>query len=295
MLLSDRGGAAAVSSELVSSGVIPKLIHKSTIIRTARRVAKAAGFKIKALRGKPSKKLSEATVQKRLGFCQRLLSLNWNNVMFTDRKKFAFRYPGSKVFPVTWVKEGDQRRREANSINHASVVNVYAGVTRYGVTKLHVVAGTTGHKSTYSNKKGAQSKNITAAEYRDVVSQTLLPEGRRLFSGVGLSTWVLQQDNDPTHRVAGSVVQEYNQKNASSISLLSGWPPSSPDLSLIESLWAFLDAKMDSLGLSTFAEYKAALVREAKAVPKEYCQSLFAGMKKRLQSCLDEGGRMTKY
>jgi hypothetical protein len=270
------------------------LVHKTTIIRAARRVAKEEGFRIRALRGKPSKKLPEATVQKRLGFSQRHLAWSWNHVMFTDRKKFAFRYPGSKVYPVTWVKEGE-RGREANSINHASVVNVYAGITRYGVTKLHVVAGTTGLKSSYTNKKGAQSKNITAAEYRDVLSKTLLPEGRRLFSGAGLSTWVLQQDNDPTHKVAGSVLQEYNKKNASSITLMTGWPPSSPDLSLIENLWAHLDAKMDSLGLKTFAEYKAALVREAKAVPKEYCQRLFAGMQKRLRSCIGEGGQMTKH
>lgn len=145
------------------------------------------------------------------------------------------------------------------------------------------------------NKKGAQSKNITAAEYRDVVAKTLLPEGRRLFSGAGVSTWVLQQDNDPTHKVAGGVVMEYNKKNASSISLLHGWPPTSPDLSLIENVWAFLDAKMDSLGLKTFAEYKGALVREASAVPKEVCQNLFAGMHKRLQSCMERGGQKTMH
>lgn len=293
MLLSDNGGAAAVSSSLVTSGATPQPVHKTTIIRTARRVARAGGFKIKALRGKPTKKIPAVTVQKRLGFCVKNLARTWGSVMFTDRKKFAFRYPGSKVFPVTWVKAGE--KREANNINHASVVNVYAGVTRFGMTKLHVVAGTTGHKSTYMNKKGAQSKNITAAEYRDVVAKTLLPEGRRLFSGAGISTWVLQQDNDPTHKVAGSVVSEYNKKNDSSIGLLQGWPPNSPDLSLIENVWAFLDAKMDSLGLKTFSEYKAALVREAKAVPKEFCQNLFAGMHKRLQSCMERGGQKTMH
>jgi transposase len=164
MLLSDNGGATAVSSSLVTSGATPQPVHKSTIIRTARRVARAGGFKIKALRGKPTKRIPAVTVQKRLGFCVKNLARTWGN-----------------------------------------------------------------------------------------------------------------------------------KKNASSIGLLQGWPPNSPDLSLIENVWAILDAKMDSLGLKTFSEYKAALVREAKAVPKEVCQNLFAGMHKWLQSCMERGGQKTMH
>jgi hypothetical protein len=163
------------------------------------------------------------------------------------------------------------------------------------MTAIHVVAGTTGYKSPYTNQKGAQSKNITAKQYRDVLTQTLLPEGRRIYLSHGISSWVLQQDNDPTHKVASDVVKQFNKKNQANVSVLAGWPPSSPDLSLIETVWAYLDAKMDSLGCKDFTEYQAALVREVKAVPKEYCQRLYAGMPHRLQSCKEKGGQMTGH
>jgi hypothetical protein len=82
------------------------------------------------------------------------------------------------------------RKREAPSVNHALVVNVYAGITRHGVTDFHMVAGTSKHQSMYKNKKGQGARNITAEEYREVVRTTLLPGGRKLFShqGVGSMT-----------------------------------------------------------------------------------------------------------
>jgi len=128
--------------------------------------------------------------------------------MFTDRKKFAFYYPGFKVHAVSWVPSGQER--EGSKVNHAPVVNIYAGLTRYGMTAAHIVAGTTGRRSTYHTKKGAESKNITSAEYKVVLEKTLLPEGNRIFQSQGISSWVLQHDNDPTHKVASDVVKEYN-------------------------------------------------------------------------------------
>jgi hypothetical protein len=232
-------------------------------------------------------------MKKRLDFSQRHLTKAWRHVMFTDRKKFAFYYPGFKVHAVSWVASGQER--EGCKVNHAPVVNVYAGLTRYGLTAAHIVAGTTGRRSKYYTKKGAESKNITSAEYRAVLEKTLLPEGKRIFRSQGISSWVLQQDNDPTHKVASGVVKEYNKKKGTNISMLPFWPASSPDLSLIENVWAFVGARMDARGRKTFSDYQAALILELKAVPKEYCQRLYAGMQKRLQDCIAKEGGKTRH
>ncbi len=40
------------------------------------------------------------------------------------------------------------------------------------------MAGTLGHRSTYNTKKGAESKNITSAEYQAVLSEVLVPQGQ---------------------------------------------------------------------------------------------------------------------
>jgi hypothetical protein len=294
LLLSNKvRGAAGVGEKLLSLGLTKGLLHKTTIIRAARESAQKKGFKIRSLHGKPKKRLTAATKLKRYAFSLQRLTSSWGNVMFTDRKKFPFSSPGAKVFPVTWVQEGQERR--APGPNHALVVNVYAGVTRFGMTKLHVVAGTSKHKTTYKNKKGSTAKNITEAEYKDVLAKTLLPEGSRIFSTQGISTWVLQQDNDPTHKVASAVVKAYNERQGSSISVLKPWPPSSPDLSPIENVWGYLQAKMDAKGCKTFEEYKAELHKEVREVPKEYMRRLWASMVKRLQSCISLDGDKTKY
>ena len=66
---------------------------------------------------------------------------------------------------VAWVKVGSQR--VAPRVNRAMVVNMYEGITRFGVTKPHLVVGTSKHKSIYFNKKGQTSKNITGQKSRN--------------------------------------------------------------------------------------------------------------------------------
>ena len=44
---------------------------------------------------------------------------------------------------------------------------------------------------------------------------------------------------------------------------------SSPDLSLIENVKAYLQARMDAKGCTTFTEYRAALVEEARTMSQD--------------------------
>jgi hypothetical protein len=112
--------------------------------------------------------------------------------MFTDRKKFLFKHPGAQVRQVWWLLKG--KRPEAITVNHPMGVNVYVGITPHGATTSHIITGTSKHTTSYTNKAGVSSKNITSAECQDV--HTLLPEGRRLLQREG-GGWFLQQDNDP--------------------------------------------------------------------------------------------------
>jgi hypothetical protein len=293
MLSGDAGGAKAVAQLLFTSGDTSKVVDKKTVIRAIHSLGKQRGVKIVALRGAPRKKLTAATMHKRLEFSKSNLARAWGNVLFTDRKKFPFSHPGVKVHAVTWAEEGEQR--EALTVNHAQVVNAYAGISRYGVTSFHIVAGTSNHKSPYVNKQGKGARNITSSEYTDVVKATFLPEGQRIFSSQGISTWHLQQDNDPTHKAAKPVVQQWNAQHASSVGMVDNWPPGSPDLNPIENFWSHLQEKMDAKGCKTFAEFRAALGKEAKAVPAEYFSRLVGSMPRRLAKCIELGGGKTGY
>jgi len=294
MLLTSKGngGAKSVAQQLYVSRHVNKVVDRKTVVRAYSKLAQEMGIKFRVKTREPSKELTASTIQKRLAFCRANKSRSWKSVLFTDRKKFAFYYPGEKVQAVQYLEEG--QKHEAYRVNHAQVVNVYAGISRYGVTRLHVVSGSSGHKASYQTKKGTAAKNITAMEYKDVLKSTLLPEGRRIFTAQGISSWVLQQDNDPSHKDAIQLVDQWNAGHASSVSVLQPWPPNSPDLNPIENLWAWMDNKVNAMGCKTFQEYKAAVHSVAKSVPPRMSFNLITSMPRRIAECMRLGGKMTR-
>lgn len=288
-----HAGATGVAQQLHSQGLTSKVLHRTTVVRHAKAAAKALGTPIKVVRGKPAKRLSNDTKAKRLAFCLANKSRQWASVLFTDRCKFHFYYPGVSVKPQQWVKQG--QAAEASAVNHAQTVNIYAGITRFGVTDCHIVAGTSKHKSTFSNKQGKPAKNITSDEYETVLQSTLLPGGRKIFSAKGIASWVLQQDNDPTHKVAVPVLQQWNNKHASSVSVLPNWPPNSPDLNPIENVWSYVQAKVNEKGCNTFEQFKQAVLFEMKHIPTSMLVKLVDSMPKRMAKVIALDGDKTGY
>jgi hypothetical protein len=282
-----------VAQQLQNLGITAKKVHKTTVIRAAKKLAKSKSTPIIAVRGKPAKRLTIATKQKRLAFARANKSRSWANVMFTDRKKFLFSYPGAKVKPVAWVHKGS--RGQAHAVNHPQVCNIYAGLCKHGITKCHFVAGTSKQQVPYKNKKKKEAKNITMEEYTVVVKSTLLPEGTRVFTTQGVSRWVLQQDNDPTHTVAIPAVASWNSSHGSSIEVLQNWPPNSPDLSPIENVWSYVQGKVNALGCTSYEQFKQAVVDQLKAVPKSMIINLFNSMPKRMAKVIESGGDKTGY
>ena len=58
--------------------------------------------------------------------------------MFTDMKRCYLRYPGSKVKHCIWVLEGEDDDEAVFQPTNTHCVNVYVGITPYGMTVMHV-------------------------------------------------------------------------------------------------------------------------------------------------------------
>lgn len=292
-LLSD-GTASDAARQLHEQGSTERVLHSTTVIRVARRHASVLGVKLRYSRGLPRKRLTARTKKLRLEFAHANQRTNWKSVMFTDRKKFLFRFPGEKVGKGKWIK--GQEQHEASMVNHANGVNAYAGLTPFGLTIMAEVAGTTGMKTRHSNLKGMVASNITKAEYGDVLRDTLLPQGQLLFSqGAGQSSWVFQQDNDPAHKNAQHIINAWSKRKGSNVQLLMHWPPNSPDLNPIENVWAWMDAQLNKMGCSTFKEYQAAVHQVAKTVPRGMINKLYGSMAGRLKLVMQGQGEKTGY
>lgn len=297
LLSGEYSGCKEVAKELQqlgkSRGPIP--VHRTTVLRHAKAFAAASGEPIRAVSRRPAKQLTHDTMAKRLAFCQSNRTRNWGHVMFTDRKRFLFQYPGSSVKKVSWLKKGQQR--VAAKVNHAMCVNMYAGITLYGVTKPCFVAGTSKMVSAFTNKKGQPSKNITSNEYKHVLVDVLMPEGKRIFSAQGLSNWVLQQDNDPTHKKAAvAALQDWKATQPGCVvTLLPNWPPNSPDLSPIENVWAYVQGTVDAAGCKTFENFQATVMQTFQQLPHKMLGNLYRSMKDRVAQCIGLSGGKTKY
>jgi hypothetical protein len=97
-----------------------------------------------------------------------------------------------------------------------------------------------------------------------------------------VSHWVLQQDNDPSHKQGSTVVANWAANHSASPTLLPNWPPCSPDLNLIENCWAYVQRKVYAQGHDTFDKFMAAVKYEVEHIPNSMLIRLFTSMPSRL-------------
>lgn len=286
-----QGGARYVASELRKKKLVKKKPSAQTVLRAVKAFHEAEGDPIVCTMGRPAPQLTARNRAQRVAWCKANLDTDWDRVMFTDRKKFHFRYPGSKVLPCTWKLRSKKNEGGVFQPNHPSTFNVYGGLTSKGTTKLRPVTGTTKRKTSFMNSKGQPARNITQNEYRAVLREALLPGG---VGRLGTS-WALQQDNDPTHGVARQVLEDFNKIHDTSVSLVKNWPPHSPDLSPIENVWAIVDREVNAVGCHDFDEYVSTVSRTFQKLDRNIIRKLFASMPRRLQDCIENDGRRVKY
>lgn len=287
------GGLDRAAALLHRHGHTLTLVHRSSLSRMLRQRAWMLPSRLVVERRRPTWALTAHDKERRLNFARANCSRDWDSVMFTDRKRFYFRYPGSKVARVQWRELG--QKWEVFKPTSPQCVNVYMGITKYGATTAVMVAGSSKHKSIFITKKGTPARNITAAEYKYVMLHHLLPEGQKLMTAAGHREWWYQQDNDPCHRLGLAHTETFRATSDGTCRFLPNWPPHSPDLNLIENVWADVQAAVDAKGYRTFLSFYRALLRALGRVPQEKLAKAFDGMAQRIEETIQAGGDRTQH
>jgi hypothetical protein len=106
---------------------------------------------------------------------------------------------------------------------------------------------------------------------------------------------VFQQDNDPCHKGAASIVREHNKQASTCIELLDNWPPNSPDLNPIENMWSYVEARVLRKGCKTFSEFQETVLAEMAAVPNNVIAHYVDSMPRRIREVMKNDGDKTHY
>ena len=226
----------------------------------------------------------------RLSFAKKALrseQVSWRCVMITNSEIFRLSPMGGPA--GRWCTRAT--RGTVGRPKHSDGVHAYMGMTWWGFTPLKLATGTHHLPKKYINLQIRQFQiGVGSKEYNDVLQQHFIPEGNRLFqqSGHWIDNWKLQQDNAPAHETKENM--ECITVNVPGGHLLK-WPSSSPDLSPIEALWAWMEQQLGpGEVIKTTTDLAARLNAIRDSITVEQLRALLKGMEARMRRCLDRQG-----
>ena len=103
----------------------------------------------------------------------------------------------------------------------------------------------------------------------------------------GIGNWVFQQDNAPAHKsqTTLAVLKELG------INVLPNWPPYSPDLNIIEVVWAIMEARVEKANPNTIDELKDVIKDVWEHLSFATINGLVETMERRLKAVNENPGR----
>jgi transposase len=126
---------------------------------------------------------------------------------------------------------------------------------------------------------------MTAKSYKTLLERHIGPHLAKFRDG----ELIFQQDNAPVH--SARTVEDYLEKRKV---LLLPWPPQSPDLNLIENVWASMKREL-KYSYANEQELKNHVVSIWNSMKLSYIQNLYHSIRSRLQAVVRAKGGPTKY
>lgn len=236
---------------------------------TVARAAHAQQMRPYARPRKP--RLSETFKARRRRFARIERNRNWNAVVAADEATFYLYGTPNRTHDLVWAKQGDLIPPVLTGKSTVKY-NAYGAVAASGKVVLVLF-----------------EDNLTAAGYIEMLGRKLLPAARATFSG---RAWCYLHDRSSQH--TSKVTERWLDTHLPE-HMTEHWPPNSPDLNVMEQVWALLRDKVYARSPTTKQELRDALQRGWRAIDNTVVAGLFASMPERLRAVTRSKGGNTRY
>lgn len=240
---------------------------QTSSVSTVKRILRKYGLFGRIAAKKPL--LNERHIKNRLKWCReygKLLPSFWNEVIFTDecrlelfsrRREYVRRPQGSRYSPKYTTK----------TVKFGGKSLMVWGAIKEDGTKILIRC----------------PDRMNSIAYQDVLKKGLFPiyEPQNIF----------QQDGAPCHK--SRLVSSFLDK--SKICAISDWPAQSPDLNIIEPLWADLKARVASCRPTNIETLWKISEEQWEMIPVSKIKNLYESMPRRIEEVIKNKGMNTRY
>jgi transposase len=240
------------------------LSHES--VRTA---AHRAGLTAYHKRQKPL--LTAEQRQRRLNFANLYADTDWRHVLFSDEKTFTLFGHPNRQNDVIWETSAQNVPFNV-SVKHPAKTQVWGAASYYGVLAPYLF-----------------NESLTAPLYVDIL-KARLPAAPHLFPD---GVWMYLHDGDTKH--TSKLARNWMDANIPSYIPKEHWPPNSPDLNIVEPLWAHVQNRVYARNPRTMDGLKRIIREEWMAIDPELLHRLVDSMPDRLAAVIAADGGPTKY
>lgn len=273
LLQSSLIGAAAFKRHRSTRKVAAQFSARSSVSishMTVHRILTQAALRAYHRPRKPT--LSEEHQRKRLAWAKENKNLQSANIVVVDEKHWKPFAPGNRKNDVVWAYSPEQVPvLEAQS--QGPEFHTVGAMSRHGVFPLVFYEG-----------------SMNAAKYQEILDRHILPAAQEVFGDQG---YVLLHDLSTSH--TSKSTRKFLQEALPESCSFKEFPPHSPDIDLVDTLWAQVLWRVQGRKWRTMRGYKTIIDEEWNNVKNETCEKLCDGLKERLAAIRKARGAHTVY
>ncbi|MEZ0498438.1 transposase, partial [Sphingomonas sp. IW22] len=265
---------ASMKNPRLTAVDIKKEVSSHLSVHTIRRRLNDGGrFAVKPI-VKPM--LTSINKKKRLQWAKQhrqWTAQQWRKVIFSDESSFEIQLAHPRF--VRCGSEPLSALHMVQRVKQPMKVMIWGCMSYHGFGRIHVVDG-----------------SMNTHKYIDVLNTCLIPQADQWYN----EEWIFQQDNATCHTSKLSKMFMHNK----GIDILP-WPPCSPDMNPIETLWAVIKDKLRKLTITNKNELINKILgichrdNEVNAKLRETCVKLVDGMPRRIDALIKGNGGHTKF